>query len=113
MEFLWIVLALAGIIIALFVDYYLAECFYEVACEKGFLDTKYMWICFIFGVIGYLLVIALPDRPKERPTQVNISKPLFKAQGEQVPSGSWECPQCGKMHPFDVIRCGCGHTKQN
>lgn len=111
MEFLWIVLALAGIIIALFVDYYLAGCFFEVACEKGFTDTKYMWICFIFGVIGYLLVLALPDRKKEKAEQLKPAKTLFTPQGTQTPSGKWECPQCGKMLPHDVIRCGCGYTK--
>lgn len=44
--------------------YFIAHCFFEVAEEKGYHSKKYFWICFWLGVIGYLLVIALPDRGK-------------------------------------------------
>ena len=49
-------------VVALWLAGYLANQFYEVAKEKGFTDRKYLWICFWLGAIGYLLVIALPDR---------------------------------------------------
>lgn len=49
-------------VVALWLSWYLANQFYEVAKEKGFTDRKYLWICFWLGAIGYLLVIALPDR---------------------------------------------------
>lgn len=49
-------------VVALCLALYLADQFYEVAKEKGFTDRKYFWICFWLGAIGYLLVIALPDR---------------------------------------------------
>ena len=49
-------------VVALCLAWYLANQFYEVAQEKGFTDRKYLWICFWLGAIGYLLVIALPDR---------------------------------------------------
>lgn len=49
-------------VVALCLAWYLANQFYKVAEEKGFTDRKYLWICFWLGVIGYLLVIALPDR---------------------------------------------------
>ena len=51
-------------VVALCLAWYLANRFYEVAQEKGFTDRKYLWICFWLGAIGYLLVIALPDRGK-------------------------------------------------
>ena len=51
---------LAGFIIWL--QWYLAEQFAEAAKAKGYHDTKYFWICFWLSWIGYLLVIALPDR---------------------------------------------------
>lgn len=43
-------------------DYFVAKWFFEAAEAKGYHDRKYFWICFWLGVIGYLLVIALPDR---------------------------------------------------
>ncbi|MBQ8556340.1 MAG: hypothetical protein IJ438_10790 [Clostridia bacterium] len=53
---------LLSLVIIVIVFKYLAECFYDVAKIKGHSDRKYFWICFIFGIFGYLLVIALPDR---------------------------------------------------
>lgn len=41
---------------------YLANRFYDVAVMKGHRERKYFWICFWLGLVGYLLVIALPDR---------------------------------------------------
>ena len=38
--------------------------FYAVAEQKGYADKKYFWYSFIFGLVGYLLVIALPDKKK-------------------------------------------------
>lgn len=49
-------------IVYLILDYYIAKWFSEAAEAKGYRDSKYFWICFFFGFIGYLLVIALPDR---------------------------------------------------
>lgn len=46
----------------LILDYYIAKWFSEAAEAKRYHDSKYFWICFFLGFIGYLLVIALPDR---------------------------------------------------
>lgn len=56
---LTLLLTLALVIV---IDYYLAKWFYEVVEAKGYHNKKYFWICFLFAVAGYLLVIALPDR---------------------------------------------------
>lgn len=53
-------LLLLAFIVAL--DYFIAKWFCEAAQEKGYHDKKYFWICFLLGAIGYLLIIALPDR---------------------------------------------------
>ena len=45
-------------------DYFIAKWFSEAAEDKGYDDRKCFWICFWLGFIGYLLVIALPDRGK-------------------------------------------------
>lgn len=44
------------------VGWYIAKQFSEVAKAKGYHDSKYFWICFLLSWVGYLLVIALPDR---------------------------------------------------
>lgn len=59
MEVLIILIAVA---IALWIDYLIAKEFYLAAQAKGYAEKKYLWLCFLLGVVGYLLVIALPDR---------------------------------------------------
>lgn len=49
------------VIVYFILDNYIAKCFAEAAEAKGYRESKYFWICFWLGVIGYLLVIALPD----------------------------------------------------
>ncbi len=48
--------------LALWIDYLIAREFYFAAQEKGYPGKKYLWICFFLGMVGYLLVIALPNR---------------------------------------------------
>lgn len=49
--------------VALLILYwFVAKWFFEVAEAKGYHNKKYFWICFWLSFIGYLLVIALPDR---------------------------------------------------
>ena len=45
--------------------FFFAHEFYVVACDKGYNSSKYYWICFWFGIVGYLLVIALPTKPQQ------------------------------------------------
>ena len=50
-----------GVLLGVFyLFYYIAEQFYAVAKMKGHTERKYLWIPFFLGIIGYLLVIALP-----------------------------------------------------
>lgn len=46
----------------LWILYLIANEFYKIAQAKGFSQKKYLWLPFLLGFIGYLLVIALPDR---------------------------------------------------
>lgn len=48
--------------------YIIAGWFSKVAREKGYSSPKYFWICFFMGLVGQLLVIALPDRGCKRNT---------------------------------------------
>ena len=61
MEDVFVVIIVVGII--LFLNYLLAREFYAIAEMKGYeYHKKYFWYCFIFGWIGYLMVIALPNK---------------------------------------------------
>ena len=44
------------------IDYLIANLFYKIACQKGHQDRKYFHFCFWLGIIGYIMVAALPDR---------------------------------------------------
>lgn len=50
------------IIVVLLVNSFLATEFSVVAAMKGYQEQKYFWIPFFFGILGYILVAALPDR---------------------------------------------------
>lgn len=58
-------------------DYYISKWFCEVAEEKGYPDTKYFWICFLLGSVGYLLVVAMPDRGKQKNEIVSDELPAL------------------------------------
>ena len=63
---LYIVLALA----LLAVHYFVAEEFYKVAAMKGWSQKKYRMAALLLWIVGYLLIIALPDRTGESMTAV-------------------------------------------
>ena len=42
-------------------SYLIAKEFYVIALSKGHNHPKYFWYCFLFGIAGYLLIIALPN----------------------------------------------------
>ena len=50
-----------GIIIALIINAVIANKFVEIADMKGHYGSDYFWYIFLFGIIGTLMVIALPD----------------------------------------------------
>ncbi len=56
--FLMIVVCLALLVL----DYFIAREFYLAAATKGWASKKYFFYAFFLTVIGYLLVLALPDR---------------------------------------------------
>jgi hypothetical protein len=59
---LYFLLILVAVILSILIDYFIAKEFYIAAQAKGFYEKKYFWICFILTAVGYLLVIALPNR---------------------------------------------------
>lgn len=58
-------LGIIGAIVFLCCDAVIAYAFAGVSDSKGHNGDKYFWFCFLFGIAGYLLVIALPDATKK------------------------------------------------
>ena len=51
------------IAVALVLDGIISMQFQQVAEKKGYTDSnKYFWMTFLFGLVGMLLVVALPDK---------------------------------------------------
>lgn len=57
----WIIVAAIFFWIGIFINYLITKEFYSISQQKGYNQKKYFWICFFLGIIGYLLVIALPN----------------------------------------------------
>ena len=53
---------LGGAIAAIALDYLIAKEFEFIATEKGYNGKRYFWYSFLTGMLGYLLVIALPNK---------------------------------------------------
>lgn len=110
MEVFLIILACIAILI---IDYLIAKEFYAIATDKGYVATKYLWIPFLLGIVGYLLVVALPDRnknaePPKPQTPQKIQK-LQKAPLEyRIAKNSDEvicCDKCGTDNPKGAKVC--------
>ena len=61
MNGLIIFLCVAGAVLLIVNQYFIAKQFYKIANEKGYYDKCYFWDSFLLPGIGYAMVIALPD----------------------------------------------------
>ena len=116
------VLVVIGVIIGLVVWYFFSTMFYELAVMKGFPEKKYLWLTFFFGLVGAVLVAALPDRGN---VKANISKDnsmpskqedVFASAKIEKPNISsqsgWRCPDCGRINQEFMENCfDCGAKK--
>ncbi len=57
-------LYLVCLIIALIIGYIIAQKFSDIAEMKGHEGGTYFWFTFLFGLVGMLMVIALPNETK-------------------------------------------------
>lgn len=115
----WYVL---GAVVALGVNALISARFADIAEIKGH-DENYFWWCFLLGVPGYLMVVALPDleaRPrverKPAPSIMHSSHPnaggvTRTTSGQSVSANSWKCPNCGRINANYVSNCACGKNK--
>ena len=63
---------LLGIIIALVIDYAVSKQFEEIAEMKGHDGRTYFWFVFILGLVGMLMVVALPVQTSEEKYKTDL-----------------------------------------
>ena len=105
--------------VLLFVMWLIAAKFSAIAEEKG--HYGYFWWVFIFGIIGMILVAALPDRARmiikdveDKPSSgagYSLSKMATQKETASIPKGSWQCKGCNKINPSYTGTCSCGTSK--
>ena len=98
-------LYLLGIVIALIIDYVIAKKFEEIAEMKGHEGNTYFWFTFLLGMVGMLMVIALPTLLEEDEPKPSIIMPRTTVQADE-----WKCT-CGRIHKQYVSSCSCGASK--
>ena len=57
-----VLMAILLFIAFLVIHFFVSLEFYKAAAAKGWSQKKYMLMAFLLWIIGYLLIIALPDR---------------------------------------------------
>ena len=108
--------------------------FAHIAGEKGYSKIGYWFWCFLFGIAGWIMVAALPDRRKgsDAPTPLNsisgqekksekkaldlavpqnAGKRPSPSSSNSIPTDGWICSNCGKRHYDYETRCDCGKSR--
>lgn len=70
-------------LIILAIHYVIAKKFSEIVYMKGCYDSSYFWYCFLLGIVGYLMVVALPDKNARYKTALNTKTDGFAKVVEQ------------------------------
>lgn len=61
-----IVLPALAVIVLLGVHWFVAKEFYAAAVMKGWTEKKYLYLAFLLWIVGYILIVALPDRGADK-----------------------------------------------
>lgn len=92
------------IIVVVVLQIYFATSFASIAVDKGYEYKSHFWGCFIFGIVGFCMVAALPDQKLRQ---------LTKKDTPAVPVGDgWVC-SCGRVNANYVSTCTCGVNKRD
>ena len=130
-------LYLVGIVVAIVIDYIIAKTFEEIAEMKGHEGRAYFWFTFVFGLVGMLMVVALPNinsvyisnlptvyaapeqktSPVVAETSVATEKDLNKGNAPvsaEIIDGEKVCPKCGTKQKASRWVCwSCGQRFDN
>lgn len=93
MEFLLFLLVLALIAVVVWVTVFIAREFSAIAEAKGYDGRRYWHVAFWLGLVGYLIIIGLPDK-NTRNAQNLIASRLYdlnetlKTTGNATQSGT-------------------------
>ena len=129
MKFVWWYALVA--IIAIAIHIFFAAQAGEIAGDKGYDSAQWGWTCFFFGVIGYILVAAMPDLQKRnilieiRKIEQTIADNSSHASDDAVVterpvpvvpavnhSTAWVCKNCGAENAKSALFCkDCGEYK--
>ena len=107
-----IILYIIILALAILLNYFVAKQFQSAAADKGYLGDKFFHLPFWFGLPGWLLVIALPDRgssnesfsqaipapiaePQEK--EVFIWHPVDETTGIAVGETNIKCTNCHRV----------------
>ena len=60
------IIIFVAIAAVLAINLFAAITFDKIAVMKGQPAGKYIWWCFLLGIVGWLMVVALPDRASEK-----------------------------------------------
>lgn len=120
----------AVILIVLAINFAFAVYAGGVAEEKGYIKGNWIAACFFFGIVGYILLAALPDleaRAMLKRIEMKLSTngsnvtmlPISDSTSQKKTSavtwntkGEWKCPQCGTLNQRNALFCkGCGEYK--
>lgn len=111
-------------IVYFMISWFIAGEFEEIASKKGYNEKKYFWFPFLFGIAGYLMVVALPikeDTIEERAAYdpISATRPItdaksfagnFPLQHFSDEDRIKQCPNCGVCHDSEFKACpSCDH----
>lgn len=57
-----LLVCIALVVFGIWLDWFIAKQFSDIAAEKGFEERRNFWIPFLLGIVGYIMIAALPDR---------------------------------------------------
>ena len=93
-----------GLIVGVVFQIYFATSFASIAAEKGYEYKSHFWVCFVFGIVGFCMVAALPDQKLRQYTKKDTPA---VAVGD-----GWVC-SCGRVNANYVSTCTCGVNKRD
>lgn len=61
----WVLLGIFGAFVIIIIKATIASEFRSIAKMKGHNELRFFWFSFLFGIAGWFMVVALPDRKNE------------------------------------------------